>query len=384
MLKKVVTIILVMTVLFGGGSVSTAEETIKIGLLAPLTGFAAADGLSVLNSVKLAVDQVNKEGGILGKKVELVYYDDRASGKEAVALAYKLIEKDGVVAVVGGSYSTPSRAVATIFQEEEIPFVAAYAVHPDITKAGNYCFRNGFLGPVEGRAAGYVAVKMLKAKKIAVLTMDNDFGRTLAQGFVDYVTKNGAKIVYHKVYQLKEKDYKPYLSKIKQIKPDLLLATGYYPQAGNIVKQAKEIGLSVQILGEEGYDSPKFLEIAGDAANGVIIVTNLNRDDPRPVVQNFIKEYKQRYKMIPDMVGASAYDAFRIIVDAIKRAKSIDPKKIRDAIANTKDFNGVTGIIKGFTPQGEVIKPVQVQIVKDGDFHYFGVVDDPKIITPNE
>ena len=139
-----------------------AADTVKIGLLAPLTGFAAADGLSVLNSVQLAVERVNQEGGLLGRQVELVYYDDRADGKEAVALARKLIQQDQVAGVVGGSYSTPSRAVAPIFEDEEIPFVAAYAVHPDITQAGKYCFRNGFLGMVEGKSAGYVSVELLK------------------------------------------------------------------------------------------------------------------------------------------------------------------------------------------------------------------------------
>lgn len=359
-----------------------AQETVKIGLLVPLTGPAAADGLSVLNAVKIAVDRVNAAGGVLGKKVELVYYDDRTDPKEAVAVAYKLIEKDKVVAAVGGSYSMPTRAVAPIFQESRIPLVAAYAVHPDITKAGEYCFRNGFLGTVEGAAAGHVAVEMLKAKRVAILTMDNDFGRTLDEGFRKYVQDKGVEVVYEKLYPLAEKDYKPYLSAIKEAKPDLIFVAGYYAQAGNIVRQSKEIGLNVQILGEEGFDSPKFLEIAGDAAEGVIIVTNLNRDDPRPVVQEFVKEYKARYNIIPDMVGASAYDAFMIIVDAIRRAGTTEPDKVRKAIAETKGFDGLTGVINGFTEIGEVVKPVQVQIVKGGDFKFFGVVDDPAIITP--
>jgi branched-chain amino acid transport system substrate-binding protein len=144
---------------------ANAAETIKIGLLAPLTGFAAADGLSVKNSVDLAVEKVNKEGGLLGKKVELVTYDDRADAKDAVALAQKLIQQDKVVGLVAGSYSMPTRAVAPLFQDEGIPLVAAYAIHPDVTKAGDFNFRNGFLGAVEGRGAAYTAVELLKAKK---------------------------------------------------------------------------------------------------------------------------------------------------------------------------------------------------------------------------
>ncbi len=383
---KYITILLfiVMACIFVAGT-GGAADTIKIGLLAPLTGAAAADGLSVHNSVKLAVERVNAEGGLLGKKVELVTYDDRADAKDAVALARKLIEQDKVVAVVAGSYSTPSRAVAPIFQEEKIPAVAAYAVHPDITKAGNYNFRNGFLGMVEGKAAAYVAVKILKAKKIALLVSDNDFGRTLAEGFKYYMEKYAkgvATIVSQQAYPMQEKDFKAYLSKIKQDVPDLIFSSGYYFQTGPVVKQAREMGITAHILGEEGADSPKFLEIAGPSAEGFVIVTNLNRDDKRPAVKKFLNTYEKQYKIQPDMVGASAYDAFMIICDAIKRAKSVKGPDIRNAIATIKNFNGLTGEIKRFTPEGEVVKDVQVQIVKQGRFRNLGVVSDPELITP--
>ncbi|MFA7621879.1 MAG: ABC transporter substrate-binding protein, partial [Aminobacteriaceae bacterium] len=164
-------------------SAALAADTVKIGMLVPLTGPAAADGASALASVQIALDQVNSGGGVLGKQVELTYYDDRADTKDAVALAYKLIEQDKIVAFVAGSYSLPTRSVAPIFQEEEIPLVSAYAIHPDVTRAGDFCFRNGFLGFVEGKAAGYAAHKLLGSKRVALLTSDNDFGTTLVTGF---------------------------------------------------------------------------------------------------------------------------------------------------------------------------------------------------------
>jgi branched-chain amino acid transport system substrate-binding protein len=382
-MKRIAILVLALFLLPLAAGQVMAADTIKIGLLAPLTGFAAADGLSVSNSVKLAADQVNERGGLLGKQVELIVEDDAAQAKEAVGLARKLVQRDGVVAVVGGSYSMPSRAVAPLFQQFKIPFVAGYAVHPDVTTAGDYCFRNGFLGTIEGRGAGVVAVDMLQAKTVGLLTMDNDFGRTLAEGFKDYVTENGAEIVFEQIYPLSEKDYSSYLTSIAKANPDVVLASGYYGQAAAIVKQAHEMGLESQILGEEGYDSPKFIELAGEeAAEGTIIVTNLDRDDPRDVVQEFISQYRDRYDMEPDMVGASNYDAFMIIANAIEKAGTTDPEAVRDAIAETKSFDGVTGIITGFTDIGEVIKPVQVQIVKDGAFRHFGIVDDPAIINP--
>jgi branched-chain amino acid transport system substrate-binding protein len=365
-------------------SAGFAADTVKIGLLVPLTGPAAADGTSALYSVQIALDQVNAAGGVLGKQVELVYYDDRADAKEAVALAHKLIEEDKIAAFVAGSYSLPTRAVAPIFQEESIPLVAAYAIHPDVTRAGDFCFRNGFLGMVEGKAAGYTAHKLLGGKTVALLTSDNDFGRTLVEGFKEYASKYAPdlKIVSEQAYPFSEKDYKPYLSKIKELNPDVIFASGYYFQTGPLLRQARELGIQSKILGEEGADSPKLMEIAGDAAEGFHIVTNFDRDDPRPVVQGFLAEFRNRHKFEPDMVGASAYDAFMIIMDGMKTAGSTEGGKVRDAIAAVKDYNGLTGIIGGFDEIGEVVKPVQVQVVKDGLFRHFGVVNDPELIKP--
>lgn len=378
------TAVLALCAVFLVSSAGFAADTVKIGLLVPLTGPAAADGTSALYSVQIALDQVNAAGGVLGKQVELVYYDDRADAKEAVALAHKLIEQDKIAAFVAGSYSLPTRAVAPIFQEEEIPLVAAYAIHPDVTRAGDFCFRNGFLGMVEGKAAGYTAHKLLGGKTVALLTSDNDFGRTLVEGFKEYASKFAPdlKIVSEQAYPFSEKDYKPYLSKIKELNPDVIFASGYYFQTGPLLRQARELGIQSKILGEEGADSPKLMEIAGDAAEGFYIVTNFDRDDPRPVVQSFLAEFRNRHKFEPDMVGASAYDAFMIITDGMKTAGSTDGKKVRDAIAAVKDYNGLTGIIGGFDEIGEVVKPVQVQVVKEGFFRHFGVVTDPELIKP--
>lgn len=358
-----------------------AQETIKIGFFAPITGPAAADGASAQHAVELGVKEVNASGGIKGKKVELIVYDDRFSPQEAVAIANKLIEKDQVAGVVSGSYSGPTRVTAPIFAKAGVPMVAGYAVHPDVTKAGESNFRNGFLGEVEGGAAGEYAVKVLKSKTPAVIYMDNDFGREISAGFIKRAEKLGATIVARQVYKFPgEKDFRPFLTRIKEARPDLIFAAGYYNEAALIVRQAKELGITVQILGEEGFDSPKFIELAGKDAEGVIIATNLDRDDPRPVVQNFLKNYKQAYNYDPDMVGASSYDAFKILVAAIEKAGT-DRKAVIKALMETRDYNGLTGKLTRFV-KGEVIKPVQFQIVKDGKFRRHGVVDNPEVITP--
>lgn len=368
----------------GCGSAAAAADTIKIGLLVPVTGFASADGFSALESVKLAVEKVNNSGGLLGKQVELVYYDDAADSKQAVTLANKLISQDKVVGFVAGSYSMPSRAVAPLFDEEGIPLVAAYALHPDITN-GDFTFRNGFLGVVEGRVAAHTALELFGGKTIALITSDNDFGQTLAVGFKEYLQKVGREkdLVLHQTYPGSEKDFKVYLSKIKDAAPDVVFFSGYYFQTGPALKQAAEMGITnIRFIGEQGADSPKTYEIAGPASEGLVILTNLDRDDPRPVVQEYLAAYRERHKIEPDMVGASAYDAFMIIADAIKKANSVKGADIAAAIAATKDYDGLTGVIKGFDAVGEVIKPVQLQVIRDGKFRHYGIVTDPELITP--
>ncbi len=373
--------------LFAFAAPGFGQDTIKIGFFAPITGPAAADGASAKNAVELGVKEVNDAGGVKGKKVELIVYDDRLNPQEAVAVANKLIEKDKVVGVVSGSYSGPTRVTAPIYQKAGMPMVAGYAVHPDVTwdpkakKVNDYIFRNGFLAEIEGAAAAEFAVKNMNAKKISLIFMDNDFGRAISSGFAERAEKLGASILTKQMYKFPgEKDFRPFLTRIKEGNPDLIFAAGYYNEAASIVRQAKELGVKSRIMGEEGFDSPKFLEISGPAAEGVVIATNLDRDDPRPVVQNFLKNYRQSYGEDADMVGASSYDAFMILVNAVKQAGT-DPKAIQKALAGTKDYNGLTGKISKFV-QGEVVKPVQIQVVKDGKFHRMGIVDNPEVITP--
>ena len=375
----------VLAVLFLAGA--TYGQDIPIGFFAPITGPAAADGASAKNAVELGLKEVNDAGGINGKKINLIIYDDRLNPQEAVAIANKLIEKDKVIGVVSGSYSGPTRVTAPLFQKAGIPMVAGYAVHPDVTwdpkekKPNDFCFRNGFLGEIEGAAAAEFAVKNLKAKKVSLIFMDNDFGRAISSGFADRAEKLGSKVLTKQMYKFPgEKDFRPYLTRIKEGNPDLIFAAGYYNEAASIVRQAKELGISSKIMGEEGFDSPKFLEISGSSAEGVVIATNLDRDDPRPLVQNFLKNYRKAYNEDADMVGASSYDAFMILVNAVKKAGT-DPKAIQKALLETKDYNGLTGKISRFV-QGEVVKPVQIQVVKGGKFHRLGVVDNPEVITP--
>lgn len=359
-----------------------AQAPLRVGFFGPLTGPVAADGASARQSVELALTEVNAAGGIMGRKVELIVYDDRLNPQEAVAIAHKLIEKDHVVGVVSGAFSGPTRVTAPIYFKARVPMVAGYAIHPDVTRGTDSNFRIGFLGEVEGGAAGEYAVRTLKSRRPAVLSIDNDFGREIAGGFTRRVERLGVPVLTQHLYTYPgEKDFRPILTRIKAARPDLLFAAGYHDVAALITLQAKEVGLVVPILTKGGFDSPKFVELAKGTAEGVIVATNLDRDDPRPFVQARLKAYEAAYRIPLDMVGASSFDAFMVLVNAIGRAGTTSGPDVITALNATKDYNGLTGTIRQFV-KGEVVKPVQFQIVKDGRFRRHGVVDTPDVITP--
>ena len=359
-----------------------AKEPIKIGFFSPTTGFAAADGTSALNAANLAVKFINDAGGVNGRPLELVYYDDAAKPDQAASIARKLIEQDKVVAGISGSYSGATRAAAPVFQEAGLPMLSAYAIHPEITKTGDKIFRVGTLATVQGRVGGELVGNVLKAKKVAILTIDNDFGVSLSEGFKSRAQELGLEIVLEEKYPLGETEFRPIIGKVKAAAPDAVYATGYYNEAANLVSQAREEGLDVQIVGQEGYDSPKFIELGGEATEGVIITTDLNRDSERPMTKKYLEEYKKAYDEDADMVGASAFDAVQVLAYAMKTAGSTDPEAITKAISGLKEFKEcASGPFWHYTAGREVVRPVSAQIVKGGAFHFYHEFDDPELVT---
>ncbi|QPC94573.1 ABC transporter substrate-binding protein [Mesorhizobium sp. INR15] len=357
-------------------------DSVKIGFNVPLTGFAAADGKSALTGAELAVEQANAAGGINGQNVELVVYDDQGSPDEAVPIAQKLIEKDQVVMAVSGSYSGSTRAAAGIFQEASVPYISAYAIHPDITRAGDYVFRTSFMGEVQGRAGGYLIGEVLKKKRVDVITLKNDFGQSLAAGFKDVAGKYGIEIVAEYEYGMKDRQFGPIVSQVKNDNPDVIYATGYFFNAGPLISQLRAAGVTAQVIGQEGYDSQEFIEIAGAAAEGTIITTSLDRDSEAQVTKDFIAAFEKKAGHKVDMVAASAHTAVNVAIEAMKKAGTTDRKAIRDAIAAT-NMVASTGTIT-FNQLGEVRKDVQVQIVKDGNWHHYSVISDPVLLAPPE
>ncbi len=375
----------VWVVLLAISLLGISQQTVKIGFLAPLTGFAAADGFSALNGALLAVEYINQHGGINGIPLELVYYDDACAPDQAAALTRRLIEKDKIVILVSGSYSSPTRAMAVICQEVGIPLIAAYAVHPGIAATGEYCWQNGLAAIIQGKAGAYLAVEKLGARRIALLVMNNDYGISLAESFKATLPtleqRLGIKteIVYEKRYPLGETEFREYLAAIKTANPDLLYAPAYYNEAANLARQFRETGLQCWLLGDEGWDSPKFLELAGEAAEGVIIVTDLDRDSERPLVRYFLQAYAQKTGIPADMVGASAFDAVMVAAHAL-RMVGTDPKAIIDYLSKVENFeDAVTGPILCYQDR-RAVRPIEVQVVQNGMFRHFHTLYEPEVI----
>ena len=371
-------------VVFTGHVAEAANDTIKIGFFAPVTApSAAADGESALNSAKLAVKLVNENGGINGTPVELVDLDDGLDTTEAANIAEKFAGDNSIAAVVSGSYSGPTKVAAPIFQEAGKLMVSAYAVHPDVTGAGDLIFSQSFPGAVQATGAAVVAAEQLKATKIAIIYVDLDFGTTQVNAFKAKLEKDypNVQVVYEQGVSIKDSDMTSLVTAAGASGADLIYSVNYYEQAAEVLRQVGMQGLNIPVLGTEGADSWMLLEIAQEYANGLYITTNMNRDDQNEQTQAYIKNYREEFNKEPDMVGASVYDAFQVLFEAMKNVGT-DTQAMKEFIANMKNFDTVTGTLLYYNAEGSAVKPIQVQLVTNGEYHYFGVVDDAQIIDP--
>ncbi|HZJ09300.1 MAG TPA: ABC transporter substrate-binding protein [Trueperaceae bacterium] len=378
-MKHLVRVLALLGIMGISGAALAQADPIRIGFFAPLTGPAAADGESALNGAEVAVMALNEAGGVLGRPIELVVYDDAFSPDEAANVTRRLIEQDDVVAVISGSYSFTTRAGAPIAQQNGVPFVAAYAVHPSITGVGEYVFRMGTLATTQGAAGADLVANRLGLMRAAVLIVDNDFGTSLAESFIRHYERLGGEVVMQEMYPLGEADFRPLISGIRRADPDVIYAIGYFNEASSFVRQLRESGIDTQVIGQEGFDSPTFLELAGDTAEGVIITTELNRDSERAVVQDFLAAYLEHAGQPADAVSATSHDAVLLVAEAIRLAGSTDPVAMIEAMAGITDFQAVSGPIHEFSDTRDAVRPVAIQIVEGGEFHFFDEIDEREL-----
>jgi branched-chain amino acid transport system substrate-binding protein len=343
-----------------GGGVTDNTGPIKVGVYADLTGQTSSFGQSTKNGIQMAADEINKAGGINGRQIQLLIEDDQGLPAQAATVVTKLINQDKVQAVLGEVASSNSLAAAPKAQEAKIPMITPSSTNPKVTQVGDYIFRVCFIDPFQGEVMAKFAFNTLKAKTAAVLTdVNSDYSRGLDQFFTDNFTKMGGKIVEKQSYTQTDQDFSGQLTAIRSANPDVIYVPGYYGQVGVIAKQAKQLGVKAPLLGGDGWDAPQLFQLGGDALNGSYFSNHYSFEDPRPEVKTFVDAYRARYNAVPDAIAALAYDAMKVLGDAIKRAGTTDGQKLRDAIAQTQNFPGVTGTIS-INAERNAVKPATV------------------------
>lgn len=347
MVRRVKRIALILACVLAVAGCTQKTDEIRIGEYGSLTGGTATFGTSTHEGVMLALDEINASGGVLNKKVRVITEDDQSKPEEAVTAVLKLIKQDGVVAVIGEVASSRSLAAAPPCQQNRIPMLSPASTNPKVTQVGDYIFRACFIDPFQGSTMAKFAVNTLKAKRIAILTdIKNDYSVGLAQFFRDTAKELGAEIVSEQSYSEGDIEFKAQLTSIGAATPDAIFVPGYYTECALIARQARELGVTVPLLGGDGWDSPKTIEIGGAAVEGNYFTNHYSEDEDRPEVKKFIADYRARHQgRTPDAMAVLGYDAMRLMVDAIKRAGSTDGAAIRNALAATKEFPGVSGRI---------------------------------------
>ncbi|BBB90599.1 MAG TPA: ABC transporter substrate-binding protein [Methylomusa anaerophila] len=355
----------------GSGAPAADSKDIKVGANFELTGNVANFGQQTLNGVKLAVKEANAAGGVLGKQLTLVTADNKSEPAEATNAITKLITQDKVVAVLGPVTSSDVLATLQVGQDNKIPVLTATATNPKITvdngKIRPYAFRACFIDPFQGKVMADFATKTIKAKTAAIyIDNSSDYSKGLAEVFEKSFTAAGGKIVAKEGFLQKDADFKATLTKIKATNPETIFIPAYYEEVGKIIKQARELGIDIPLLGTDGWDDSKIVDIAGAAPlNNGFFSNHYSSQDKDPNIQKFVEAYKKEYNQEPSALAALGYDSALMLIDAIKRAGSADPQKIRDALEQTKNLQVSTGILT-LDAEHNPVKSAVVIEMKDG------------------
>lgn len=364
--------VLSVSLILAGCAQQTAE--IKIGGVGPVSGEAATFGQSTKEGCELAVEEWNKAGGLLGKQIKLIYQDDKGDPTEAATVWTKLISQDKVTAIVGTVMSKCSLAGAPISQANKVPMISPTSTNPKVTEVGDYIFRACFIDPFQGTVGAKFAYENLNARTAAcIFDVGNDYTKGLSEFFRDKFIALGGKIVAFEAHATGATDFKAQLTKILAAKPDVIYISDYYNDVALIAKQARELGYTGPFVGGDGWDSPDLVKIGGKAVENGYFTNHFSKDDQSPQVQQFVKKYRAKFGKDPDALAALAYDAMVIMLDAIKRAGSTEPEKIRAALVAT-NIQVVSGMIT-FDKNRNPIKSAVIIAIKDGQQVYQATVN---------
>jgi branched-chain amino acid transport system substrate-binding protein len=363
-------VMLVATLLAGCGAGDS--NVIKVGINYELSGDVATYGQSSVEGIKLAVEQINAAGGINGKQIQLVEYDNKSDSAEATTIATKLMTSDKVVAVLGPATSGNFKAEIPVAIKHKVPVISGSATAEDVTVDANgvkeYAFRICFNDSYQGTAMANYALKNLsKSKAVIIMDSSSDYGKGLAKNFADTFKAAGATIVAEEAYVKGDTDFSAILTKIKGLDFDVIFIPGYYNEAGLIIKQARALGIDVPVLGCDGFDSPTLLDLAGaEALNNVYFSNHYSSLDQDPTVVKFIEAFKAKYNKEPNAFHALGYDAAMFLADAIKRSEKVTGEAIKNALESTDNFNGVTGSFS-IDENHNTVKAIVVIELKNGE-----------------
>jgi len=376
-MKKACIIILLIfsLVLAAGCSQAGGGDTIKIGVNYELSGKVASYGQSSVEGIELAIEQINEAGGVKGKKIELVKYDNKSEPSEATTLATRLMTQDKVVAVLGPATSGSFMATIPVANQNKVPVISGSATADIVTvdesgKVQEYAFRICFTDTQQGEGITKFALENLSAKKaVIILDSSSDYATGLADNFTRVFEEGGGTIVAKEAYVAGDTDFNAIITSIKNKEFDVIFIPGYYEEAGLIIKQARAQGIDVPILGADGFDSPVLLELAGaEALNNVYFSNHYSSADESAVVSDFIESFKKKYNKEPDAFNALGYDLARFVADALERVEKIDGESLKKALEETTNFDGVTGNFS-VDENHNVVKDIIVIELKDGVQH---------------
>lgn len=343
---------------------------IVIGANLELSGGLASFGQSTKEAIELAVEEINAAGGINGAKLVVKFEDNKSTQAEAATVAQKLINQDQVVAIIGAIASSNSLAAGPIAQGAGIPMLSSTSTNPKVTEVGDYIFRACFIDPFQGQVMAKFAAENLGAKTAAIYKdINSDYSKGLADVFREKFTAAGGTIVIEESFAAGDTDFNTTLTRIKGANPDVVFVPAYYNEVGLILNQAKKQGITATFLGTDGWDAAELFTLAGDAVNGHFFSNHYSPESDAPEVQAFLAAYQAKYNKVPDALAALGYDALNLMADAIKRAGSADPKAIRDALAATDGFVGVSGVIS-LDENRNAVKSAVINGIQDNKFVY--------------
>lgn len=357
-----------------GGGATTTEGEILVGEYGSLTGGQATFGQSTHNGIMLAIDELNSAGGVNGRKFRVITEDDQSKAEEAANAVTKLISQNSVIAVLGEVASSSSLAAAPICQQNKVPMITPSSTNERVTQIGDYIFRMCFIDPYQAASlADYVGQQMGLKRAAVLIDVKSDYSTGFASNFEKRYIANGGQIVIRQSYAQGDSDFRSQLTAIKAANPDVILVPGYYNDIGQIAIQARDLGIQQPLAGGDGWESPKLIEIGGKALEGSFYSNHYYVDDP--AVRDFVQKYQERYGAKPDSLAALGYDSARVLADAIKRAGTTDGGKLRDAIAATKGFAGVTGTITMGPDRNPIGKKLVILEVRNGQLALKASVD---------